>query len=255
MYRTGDRARYFPDGTLEYLGRIDQQVKLRGFRIELGEIETTLVTHPAVRECVVICREDNPGDARLVAYVVASGDGELSPGELRAHLGSRLPGFMIPAAFIALDAIPLTPNGKIDRLRLPVPDGARQVEDAYVAPRTNLEARIARLWCDVLRVDRVGIHDNFFDLGGSSLLLVKLKARIAEETGVDVPVVELFRHSRVQEVAAYLDGQDHGAFDRESARQRAHRRRASRARRSSSASHRATAAAGRLDNDRQEHGK
>ena len=255
MYRTGDRARYFPDGTLEYLGRIDQQVKLRGFRIELGEIEATLMAHPSVRECVVTCREDVPGDPRLVAYVVGSGDGKLSPGELRAHIGTRLPGFMMPAAFMELDAIPLTPNGKIDRLRLPAPGGARQVEDVYVAPRTELESRISGLWCEVLRVDRVGIHDNFFDLGGSSLLLVKLKVRIAEETGVDVPVVELFRHPSVHEVAAYLDGRGKGAVDRESANRRARMRRASGARYKSRVPRRATAAAGRADTDGNEHEK
>jgi amino acid adenylation domain-containing protein len=240
MYRTGDQARYLSDGRLQYLGRIDQQVKLRGFRIELGEIEATLVAHPGVRESVVICREDEPGDARLVAYVVGSRDADVSPRELREQVAARLPVFMMPGAFVVLDAIPLTPNGKIDRLRLPAPDGVRHLEDAYVAPRTRLETRLSQLWSEVLRVDRVGIHDNFFDLGGNSLLILKLRTRIADETGVAMPVVELFTHPSVHQIAAHLDGQGMGEVDREAAVQRARKRRASSARRRPVVSHPAT---------------
>jgi amino acid adenylation domain-containing protein/thioester reductase-like protein len=197
LYRTGDRARWLADGTIEYLGRIDFQVKVRGFRIELGEIEARLRDHPGVREAVVLAREDTPGEKRLVAYVA----GEAVEAEtLRAHLGERLPAYMVPAAFVALDRLPLTPNGKLDRKALPAPEWGAPAE-RYVAPRTPLEEALCGAWAEVLGVERVGMNDDFFELGGHSMLAPKLVFRLRDVLGIEVPLGILFRAPTVAELA------------------------------------------------------
>ncbi|MES2936877.1 MAG: non-ribosomal peptide synthase/polyketide synthase [Pseudomonadota bacterium] len=204
MYRSGDLARWLPDGTLDYLGRADHQVKIRGFRIELGEIEAALAAQAGVREALVLAREDVPGDKRLVAYVVAAADEAPSVTDLRAALAKALPGYMVPSHIIPLDAFPLTANGKIDRKALPAPGGTRSGE-GYTAPRTPLEGLVARAWAEVLRLDQVGVTDNFFELGGHSLLAIQLVERLRAE-GVAVDVRTLFANPTVEELLAARDG-------------------------------------------------
>ncbi len=197
MYRTGDRVRWLADGTLEFLGRLDGQVKVRGFRIEPGEVEVALRAHPAVRDCIVIAREDG-GERRLVAYVV----GEAADAELRIHLKERLPDYMVPSAFVAMESIPLTPNGKVDRRKLPAPDAAAaQGADSYAEPRNRTERLLADLWAEVLRLERVGIHDNFFALGGDSILSIQIIARAAQ-AGVRVTPKQMFVHQTIADLAA-----------------------------------------------------
>ena len=193
LYKTGDLARYLPDGNIEYLGRIDHQVKLRGFRIELGEIEAVLQQYAGVRDVVVLLREDGPGDKRLVAYVAVRGEAAPGPAELRRFLSERLPEYMVPQAFVLLDELPLTPNGKVDRRALPEPDGARPEPGAgYVAPRGAEEEEVARVWAEVLKVERVGADDNFFELGGHSLLVMQVVSRLRRSLGVELPLRSLF---------------------------------------------------------------
>ncbi len=205
MYRTGDRVRYRPDGRLEFLGRLDHQVKIRGFRIELGEIESALRASPSVREALVLVREDSPSDQRLVAYVLAAPGEPVSPPDLRAALEASLPEYMIPAAFVTVPAWPLTPNGKIDRSALPPPGHERpDTSEAYIAPRDDLEKIIAGIWRDVLGVERVGTNDNFFDLGGHSLLMVQVQVKLKEMLGRDIGIVELFRTTTVSGLARSL---------------------------------------------------
>jgi amino acid adenylation domain-containing protein len=193
LYRTGDLARYRSDGNIEFLGRTDRQVKIRGFRIELGEIEAVLTQHPAVRETVALAREDTPGDKRVVAYVVASDGEEPSVQDLRGFLGERLPGYMIPAAFVMLEELPLTPNGKMDRRALPAPKGTRPgLEQTYVAPRTPGEEALAGIWGEVLGLEQVGVYDNFFELGGHSLLATQVISRVRYAFQVELPVRALF---------------------------------------------------------------
>ncbi|MET0646295.1 MAG: amino acid adenylation domain-containing protein [Pyrinomonadaceae bacterium] len=204
MYRTGDAARRLAGGEVEYLGRLDSQVKVRGFRIELGDIESALREHEAVSEAVAVVREDEPGDKRLVAYVVA-GEGEgaaLAPG-LRAYLRERLPEYMVPSAFVTLDALPLTRNRKIDRKALPAPERAASVAE-YVAPRTEVEEALTRIWAEVLKVERVGVGENFFELGGHSLLAMQLISRVRERFDCDFPVRAVFESPTVAEMAAAL---------------------------------------------------
>jgi acyl-coenzyme A synthetase/AMP-(fatty) acid ligase/acyl carrier protein len=201
LYRTGDLARYLPDGTIEFLGRIDHQVKIRGFRIEPGEIESVLAKHPGIREAVVAAREDIPGDKRLVAYLVPTSGTAPPAGELRRFLAEQLPEYMIPSAFVPLDSLPLTPNGKVDRRALPAPDSSRlELEESYVAPQTPVELAIAELWAEVLRLERVGIHDNFFHMGGHSLLATQVISRIRNLLQVEVPLRDLFES---QTIAAF----------------------------------------------------
>ncbi|MEM4990087.1 amino acid adenylation domain-containing protein [Collimonas sp. H4R21] len=206
LYKTGDLARWQTDGNLAYLGRNDFQVKIRGFRIELGEIETQLVSHPAVREAVVIAREDNPGDKRLVAYIVA--DEEIGAEVLRTHLGSSMPDYMVPAAYVTLAALPLTPNGKLDRNNLPAPDGGAYAAGGYAAPEGENEIALAAIWSELLRVERIGRHDNFFSLGGHSLLAVQMMSRIRQAFGVEVALSTLFMHPFFSDFAAQLPGSD-----------------------------------------------
>ena len=202
MYRTGDLGRYTPDGNVEPLGRADLQVKIRGFRVELGEIEAVLGQHPSVREAVVIAREDVPGDKRLAAYVVGQ-EGPAAPAaELRAYLKERLPDYMLPSAFVPLDALPLTPNGKVDRRALPAPDdSARAGRDDYAAPRTHVEERLAAVWAEVLGLSRVGVHDNFFELGGHSLLATQLISRLQDAFDVKLSLRSFFVAPTVAELA------------------------------------------------------
>jgi thioesterase domain-containing protein len=204
MYRTGDLARWLPTGEVDYLGRLDHQVKIRGFRIELGEIESVLSAVSGVREVVVLAREDTPGDKRLVAYVVASSGATLQVPSLRAELGRALPDYMVPSAFVVLDALPMTTSGKVDRNALPAPDFSSGAS-AYVAPRTSTEERIAAIFCEVLRVERVGVHDDFFALGGHSLLVMKLVGAIRERVSPALPLPVVFQGPTVARLAAAVD--------------------------------------------------
>ncbi|WP_338861220.1 amino acid adenylation domain-containing protein [Mycetohabitans rhizoxinica] len=199
MYKTGDLARYRPDGHLEFLGRNDHQIKLRGFRIEPGEIEARLVEHPQVRDAVVLVQEEN-SDKRLVAYVVAEPD-EALVAALRAHVAAALPEYMVPAAFVRLDALPLTPNGKLDRRALPAPDADAFAHQAYEAPQGELEIALAAIWAELLGVDRVSRHDSFFALGGHSLLAVQLIERL-RRIGLGVSVHTLFAAPTLRALAS-----------------------------------------------------
>ena len=236
LYKSGDLARWLPDGNIEYLGRIDQQVKLRGFRIELGEIEAVLRQHPAVQDAVVVAREDTPGEKRLVAYVVPNQETEwqasslilpkddkdrvaeeipLSPphpltwSALRRHVQAKLPDYMLPSAFVELDALPLTPNGKVDRKALPAPVNLRSSQDkTFVAPRTATERALADIWSAVLGVEQIGIHDNFFEVGGHSLLATQVVSRISEACAVTLPLRTLFQAPTIAALAdALVDAQ------------------------------------------------
>ena len=202
MYRTGDLARYLPDGNIEFVGRNDFQVKIRGYRIELGEVESGIARHPAIREVVVLAREDVVGDKRLVAYVVAASPAADLAEQLRAHLRARLPEYMVPSAFVMVDALPLTPNGKIDRSALPAPEYAA-VE--HVAPRTVTEEILAGIWAEVLKLERVGVHDDFFELGGHSLLAVSVIERM-RRAGLHAEVLALFMTPTIAALAAAMGG-------------------------------------------------
>ncbi|HEV2733246.1 MAG TPA: amino acid adenylation domain-containing protein, partial [Longimicrobiaceae bacterium] len=203
LYRTGDLGRWVGEGTLEYLGRNDFQVKVRGFRIELGEIEARLAEHPGVREAVVLAREDAPGEKRLVAYY--AGDEAVEAEALRAHLGARLPEYMVPAAYVRLEALPLTPSGKLDRRALPAPEGDAYARREYEAPVGETETALAAAWSEVLGVERVGRRDNFFELGGHSLLAVRLVERMRRR-GLRAEVQALFTTPTLAELAAVAGG-------------------------------------------------
>jgi acyl carrier protein len=204
MYRTGDIGRWRPDGTIEYLGRNDHQVKIRGFRIELGEIEARLAAHDGVQDAVVVAREEAAGGKRLVAYVTPRSATTLDVDELRVHVAAALPQFMVPGAFVVLESLPLNSNGKLDRAALPAPEpGART--DTYVAPRTDRERAMAEVWARVLDVPRVGIHDNFFALGGDSLLAVQLAGRVRREFARELPIGAIFHHQSLADLATYVD--------------------------------------------------
>jgi thioesterase domain-containing protein len=205
LYRTGDLARWLPDGTLEYLGRIDHQIKLRGFRIELGEIEAALGQHDGVRETVVVAREDALGDKRLVAYFVARQDPTPSTTELRSFLQQRLPEHMVPAIFVPLDAMPLTPSGKVDRRSLPAAQVERTASGAsFVAPRDRTELKLVQIWEDALQIRPVGVQDDFFAIGGHSLLAVRLMASIRALFGQALPLTTLFQQPTVESMAQRL---------------------------------------------------
>ncbi|MBB6348227.1 amino acid adenylation domain-containing protein [Nonomuraea muscovyensis] len=199
-YRTGDAARWLPDGTIEFLGRLDNQVKLRGLRIELGEIEAALRERAGAREAVVIVREDVPGDRRLVAYLVGA---PVDAAQTRAAIRGTLPDYMLPSTFVTLDELPLTPNGKLDRAALPAPVAAPGAE--YAEPRTDTERAIAAVWREVLSVERVGADDDFFDLGGHSLLAIQVVARLRKARIGQVGLVDVFAHRTVRELAAFVD--------------------------------------------------
>jgi amino acid adenylation domain-containing protein/FkbM family methyltransferase len=206
LYKTGDLARYMADGNIELLGRSDYQVKIRGYRIELGEIEAVLSQHPSVREALVLAREDNPGDKRLAAYIVAGRKFTPTIQDLRNFLKAKLPEHMLPSALVILDKLPLTPNGKVDRRALPVPDQTRpELEGSYQTPRTPVEEMLANIWAEVLELQRVGMHDNFFDLGGHSLLATRVIARIRQTFQVELPLRNLFACPTVAELAQEIE--------------------------------------------------
>jgi hypothetical protein len=205
LYRTGDLVRWRENGTIEFLGRVDLQVKLRGFRIELEEIEAVLDTHPDVAGAAAVVREDVPGNQRIVAYFVPADGRTPQVDELRRLCKAKLAPYMVPSTFVHLDAFPTTPNRKLDRRALPAPDGARpDLERSYAGPETPFEETLASIWQEVLAVDRVGIDDNFFDLGGHSLLAVKMLARVQEIFDLDLYLGIVFERSTVRELAARL---------------------------------------------------
>jgi nonribosomal peptide synthetase DhbF len=203
MYRTGDRARWRPDGTLYFLGRADHQVKIRGFRIEPGEIEAALGQHEGIVQAAVVAREDRPGDKRLVGYVVAAAGHAPDAAMLRQHLARILPDYMIPSAFVVLDELPLTPSGKLDRNALPAAD--QQSVTEYTPPRTATEKKLCTLLAETLGLARVGIHDNFFDLGGHSLLAIRLGRRIRNEFRSEFPITGVYTTPVVRDLAAMLE--------------------------------------------------
>jgi aspartate racemase len=205
LYKTGDLVRYLPDGTLEFLGRIDHQVKIRGFRVELEEIETVLSQHPAVQQVVVVAREDRAGDRRLVAYVVPHQEPVPKVSELRHFVQRQLPDYMVPAAFVWLERLPLTLNGKVDRRALPAPDQTRpELEKAFVAPRDVVELQLTKIWETVLNVKPIGVRDNFFELGGHSLLAVRLCEQIEQNFGKDFSLAMLFQAPTIEQQASIL---------------------------------------------------
>ena len=209
LYKTGDLACHRPDGNLELIGRIDNQVKLRGFRVELGEVEAVVSEHPAVREVVVLAREDRPGDRRLVAYVVPDPGQVLTTSELKTFLKTKLPEYMVPVAFIMLDALPLTLHGKVDRRLLPALLSNRpELDVAYAMPKTHLEQTIAAIWRGALHLEKVGVHDNFFDLGGHSLLMLQVHCQLQEQLKRTITVIELFEHPTITQLAKHLS-QEH----------------------------------------------
>jgi len=206
LYRTGDLVRYLPDGNIEILGRMDHQVKIRGHRVELGEIEALLNEHPAVRESVVIARESATGDKRLVAYVVPRDAQMPARHQLRQYTQERMPDYMVPAEVVLMTAFPQTPNQKIDRKALPVPEaGAQESESGSEAPATVVEEAMARLWCELLGVQRISRGDNFFEMGGHSLLAMQLVNCVRDRFGVDLPLKSLFERPTIAGLAETID--------------------------------------------------
>ncbi|NEP33690.1 amino acid adenylation domain-containing protein [Moorena sp. SIO3B2] len=201
LYKTGDLGRYLPDGNIEFIGRIDHQVKIRGYRIETGEIEATLNQHPTVKETVVLAREDNPGEKRLVAYIVSE-DNSLSTSDFREFLQQKLPDYMVPSAFVILEALPLTPNGKVERKALPAPEA--KLEGNFILPRDPVERQLAQIWSEVLNVYPIGVQDNFFDLGGHSLIAVRLMSQIEKQFGKNLPLATIFKGQTIEQLATIL---------------------------------------------------
>ena len=231
MYRTGDRVRFRPDGILDFLGRSDQQIKLRGHRIELGEIEAALRALPGVRDAAVALREDAPGDGRLVGYVTPMAPSSVTAEACRVALRARLPAVMVPAAVVVIDALPTTPNGKVDRKALPAPrEGAARSGDVNSLPADDVQRQVAAIWRDVLRLDAVGIDDNFFDLGGHSLLTLQVAHRLGEALGRTLPITDLFRFPTIRSLSGHLSAPDQSLGLR-AADARAALRRAARSRR------------------------
>ena len=223
----GDFGRYLPDGNIEFLGRTDNQVKFRGFRIELGEIEAALGQHTHVHEAAVALRKDAVGNVRLVGYVVPTAGDRPAVESLREFLRDRLPQYMVPELYVILDALPLTPNGKVDRKALPEPDYARpEMKQAYVAPSTVYEKALSDIWRQVLGLDRVGVHDNFFDLGGNSLLGIQAVMHMRETLDVVIPIVKLFQCPTIASLAKCLGGDDGDPMPTENTEMRAQQRRA-----------------------------
>jgi amino acid adenylation domain-containing protein len=208
LYRTGDRARFLPDGTLEYRGRVDGQVKIRGYRVEPREIEAALQEHHAVRDVLVITREVEPGDRRLVAYCVVRAGAEVSAADLRAFLKAKLPSYMVPAAFVLLPVFPLNVNGKVNQRALPPPEAARAdlaLEEECEQPRTPTEKQLVAIWMAVLKLERLGVNEDFFELGGHSLLATQIVARVNDVLGIDLPLRRLFEASTVAELSLEVD--------------------------------------------------
>jgi acyl carrier protein len=208
IYRTGDLVRYRTDGVIDFLGRVDHQVKLRGHRIELGEIEAALMQHSDVRQAVVVLRADNPDDPQLTAYLVGATDEASAPNALRDFLKQKLPEHMVPPLYVVLEKLPLTPNGKVDRKALPAPEGNRVKPEAqFAAPAGNVEQQVAAIWKDILHVEQIGADDNFFDFGGHSLQVVQVQNRLRETIGVDVPVLKLFQFPTIRALARFIGEQ------------------------------------------------
>jgi acyl carrier protein len=206
LYRTGDLVRYGEDGSLEFGGRLDHQVKVRGFRIELGEVEAALSRHERVRAAVVVAREVREGEQRLVAYLVGNPKPLPTASEWRTFLLQRLPEYMIPSLFVSLEELPLLPNGKVNRAALPVPDASRpELRREFVAPENPTQARLVELYMNVLALDNVGIHDDFFELGGDSILATRLASRVRRTFDVEMPLRELFWQPTVFELAAVIE--------------------------------------------------
>jgi len=209
LYDTGDLSRWLRSGEVEFLGRVDQQVKVRGFRVELGEIEAVLSRHPAVDEAVVVARNGGSGGNQLVAYVIGKLAGDSSLNELRGFLREQLPDYMVPSVLVPLEVFPLTPSGKVDRRRLPDTDGQRPgLENVYVEPETEAQRKIADIWCGILKLERVGINDNFFDLGGHSLVMVELNSKLRAALNCDLSLVEMFKYSTIASLAEHLSRND-----------------------------------------------
>jgi acyl-coenzyme A synthetase/AMP-(fatty) acid ligase/acyl carrier protein len=205
LYKTGDLVRYRSDGNIEFLGRIDNQIKIRGFRVELEEIEQALRSLTGVTDCLVVLREDKDGDKRLIAYVVLDSHNKLTIAGLRNHLKTKLPSYMVPALFEIIGALPLLPSGKIDRRALPEPRPAGlELTDSFVAPRTPIEQLLAVEWCEVLKLERIGIHDNFFELGGHSLLAAKVVSKVRNNLEIELSMVDLFQAPTIASLAALL---------------------------------------------------
>ncbi|MDP3980440.1 MAG: amino acid adenylation domain-containing protein, partial [Chlamydiota bacterium] len=206
LYQTGDLARYLPDGNIEFLGRLDNQVKVRGYRIELGEIEVALSKHEEVKQAIVTTREDQPGQKRLIAYITLKHQETPSTSSLRAYLQNFLPDYMIPSIYVPLHDVPRTPSGKIDRGSLPEPLGKRpELEQVYIAPKSSFECILSNLWTQILYIDRVGIHDNFFDLGGNSLLAIQTISRLKQEHGIKLSIAALFQHPNIHALEGHMD--------------------------------------------------
>jgi len=205
LYKTGDLARYRADGNIEFLGRIDHQVKIRGFRIELGEVEARLLQHVDVHEAVALAREDNSGNRQLIAYLVGNPGGSPEPDTLRDHLKATLPDYMLPNAFVFLDRMPLSANGKLDRKALPAPDFCGQLQKQYVEPRTETEQILADIWAEVLDLERVGVKDNFFELGGHSLLATQLVSRLCRKFNIELPLKAIFEDGTIEKIAQKID--------------------------------------------------
>jgi amino acid adenylation domain-containing protein len=216
LYRTGDRVHFLPDGTIEFLGRVDNQVKIRGFRIELGEIEAALHQSPAVKQCAVVAREDRPGNKYLAAYIVVNGQADTSGAALSDFLRQRLPEHMIPSVFVMMDKLPVTANGKLDRQSLPAPDESQLPRATeFVAPRSPVEESLVQVWKDVLGIERVGVHDNFFELKGNSLLVVRLVSRLRQIFHVDLPLHLLFEAPTVAQLAVSIAQAQFGNQEKE----------------------------------------
>ena len=204
LYKTGDLARYLPDGNIEFQGRIDYQVKLRGFRIELGEVENRIKDLPGVANCVVDVREDQPGDRRMVAYLIGRSQLPLPLAEIRRYLMATLPGYMVPHHLMQLDSFPLTPSGKVDRRALPEPAARKADTSAFLEPRTDAERAVARVWSNLLRVEPIGVKDNFFELGGDSLLVIRMTGQMEEHFQRALSVADIYQHPTVEQLAAFL---------------------------------------------------
>lgn len=206
LYKTGDLARYLPNGDIELLGRIDNQVKIRGFRIEIGEIEARLNQHPQVREAVVMVQGDELDDKRLIAYVSSDLEQELTVTQLRNFLQEKLPEYMLPSAFVILETLPLTANGKVDRKSLSALEIIRpNLEVAYVMPQTEAEQTIANIWQQALNVEKIGIHDNFFELGGHSLLMVKVHSQLRQIFKTELSILDMFRYPTISSLVEYFN--------------------------------------------------
>jgi acyl-coenzyme A synthetase/AMP-(fatty) acid ligase len=231
LYRTGDLVRYRGDGNVDFLGRIDHQVKIRGYRVELGEIETQIASWDGIREAAVVLREDTEGDKRLVAYYAPTATARIDADALREHLRGHLPEFMVPSHLVELEELPRTPNGKLDRAALPAPKARRSTAEAVTAPPADETERvIAEIWCSLLDIPEVGVHDNFFDLGGHSLLVVQAHRRLRDTLKVELSLTDLFRFPTIRALSRHLVSEPGSSaadvgLDRAEARKRSMQRR------------------------------